>query len=70
MRTDGYCAGTEDCNDTNPAIHPGSTETCDGQDNDCDGVIDEDCSACTDEDGDGFCDDVDCDDMDATITRV
>jgi len=29
-----------DCNDGNPAIKPGSTELCDGQDNDCDGTLD------------------------------
>jgi hypothetical protein len=37
---DGYseCAG--DCNDMNPAIHPGAAEVCDGLDNDCDAVAD------------------------------
>lgn len=30
-----------DCDDTNPAIHPGAQEICgDGEDNDCDGLVD------------------------------
>ncbi|MBX3247453.1 MAG: hypothetical protein KF901_09750 [Myxococcales bacterium] len=35
------CAGGTDCDDTNPAIHPGATEICDGVDNDCSGAIDD-----------------------------
>ncbi|MFB6372808.1 MAG: putative metal-binding motif-containing protein [Bradymonadaceae bacterium] len=30
-----------DCRDSNPRIHPGATDTCDGADNDCDANIDE-----------------------------
>jgi hypothetical protein len=37
---DGYYAW-EDCNDRDPLVYPGSSETCDGRDNDCDGEIDE-----------------------------
>lgn len=44
---DGYERG-EDCDDDDPAVHPGATEICDDHvDNDCDGFFDtadvEDC---------------------------
>jgi len=32
----------DDCDDTDPTIHPTSPETCDGADQDCDGTLDED----------------------------
>jgi hypothetical protein len=49
---DGYgwefCAENPDCDDFNPAVHPGADEGCaDGLDNDCDGArdaVDTDCS--------------------------
>ena len=46
---DGYtlCAG--DCDDANPAIHPGATEICNGVDDNCDRV--------TDNGGSALCDD-------------
>ncbi len=48
-----------DCDETNPAINPGATEVCDGKDNNCDGVIDENgATGCVtryyDGDGDGY----------------
>jgi len=35
-----------DCDDTNPAIHPGAAEVCDGKDNDCNGIADDAACAC------------------------
>ena len=48
-----------DCNDSDPQVNPNATEICDGVDNDCDGVVDqEDSEGCTnwfiDEDSDGL----------------
>lgn len=37
---DGYIVGV-DCDDLDPGFSPGQTESCDGIDNDCDGLIDE-----------------------------
>jgi hypothetical protein len=39
---DGYNDGP-DCDDADPAVHPGAFESCDGTDNDCDGTIDDGC---------------------------
>jgi hypothetical protein len=53
---DGYYA-FEDCNDNDPAIHPGATELCDGIDSDCDGLADDNAlllSFFADTDGDGY----------------
>lgn len=37
---DGFTECGGDCNDGNPAIHPGAVDICDGFDNDCDGTVD------------------------------
>jgi len=33
---DGFTVGGGDCDDTDPLVHPGATETCNGVDDDCD----------------------------------
>ena len=37
----GYTDNPGDCDDTDDTVYPGTTEVCDGVDNDCDGSIDE-----------------------------
>lgn len=78
------CANSSglDCNDNNPNINPGQTETAacsDSLDNDCDGYIDNndpDCSGCEDQDFDSYkvvvtsganCGSLDCDDTNAFL---
>ena len=47
-----------DCDDLDPQVHPGATEQCNGEDDDCDGDIDEDAEGrrtfWVDYDGDGY----------------
>lgn len=49
---DTYTTCDGDCDDHNPAVHPGAAEICNGMDDDCDRVIDEG----FDLDGDGIAD--------------
>lgn len=52
----GYVPDGTDCDDHDAAVHPDNTDTCDGIDEDCDGLIDEDSAWITawpDADGDG-----------------
>ena len=37
----GYVANPDDCDDSDPATNPSGTEIPDGNDNDCDGIVDE-----------------------------
>ncbi len=54
----------DDCLDTDPSVHPNGTETCNGLDDDCSGIVDNGTS-CYDDDGDGFSEEEgDCDDED------
>lgn len=57
----GYVSDNTDCDDGNNAVHPGATETCNGIDDDCNGLADNDdpgvsgqTSWYADIDGDGF----------------
>lgn len=62
----GTCGGA-DCDDTSALTEPGATELADGQDNDCDGTVDEG-TARYDDDGDGVTElGGDCDDADPQV---
>jgi hypothetical protein len=57
----GYIADSSDCDDYSAAVHPGASEVCDGDDNDCDGLTDDADPGVTgtstlyaDSDGDGY----------------
>jgi len=55
----GYVANDSDCDDVEATTYPGADEYCDGEDDDCDGTIDEDTAVDAgtwyyDADGDGY----------------
>jgi hypothetical protein len=52
---DGSCA-VDDCNDADANVFPGAAESCNGEDDDCDGTVDEGVSSVyyADEDDDGY----------------
>ena len=77
-RPDGYVPSDagEDCDDADASIYPGATELCDGLDNDCNGIVDDDLETSTyyaDDDGDGFGDpdspELLCEDMSGYVTN-
>lgn len=53
---DGFTSDEGDCDDTDASIHPGAEEVCNGEDEDCDGFVDEDYP---DSDLDGIADCID-----------
>ena len=62
---DGWTVEDGDCDDTDPSVHPGADEGCDGLDTDCDGALGPDE---IDDDGDGVSEcDGDCDDAHANL---
>jgi hypothetical protein len=52
----GYVTNDEDCDDRNENVYPGAPEVCNGEDDDCDGEVDEGLAVIyyRDVDGDGF----------------
>jgi len=65
---DGWPSYPDDCDDYRANVNPGETEVCDGLDNDCNGVFDDNLYCPDDLDGDGYSPyGGDCDDTDNTV---
>lgn len=61
IQPNAYVSDNTDCDDSNPAVHPGATEVCNGIDDDCNGLTDNSDPGITgqsiwyaDADGDGY----------------
>lgn len=50
---EGFVTNGDDCDDASAASYPGATEVCDGEDNDCDGEVDEACVEAPEDAGTG-----------------
>jgi hypothetical protein len=67
---DGITSCGGDCDDDSAIAFPGAVEACNGADDDCDTLVDEETS-CSDDDGDGVTeDDGDCNDGDARVSPL
>ncbi|OGL98361.1 hypothetical protein A2304_01545 [Candidatus Uhrbacteria bacterium RIFOXYB2_FULL_57_15] len=65
IQPDGYVDNGDDCDDLDGSVYPGADETCNGLDDDCDGIVPTDE---TDADGDGTSEcDGDCDGSDGSV---
>ncbi|WP_425639173.1 HYR domain-containing protein [Algoriphagus yeomjeoni] len=53
---EGFVTDNSDCDDLDDTVYPGAPELCDGKDNNCDGIVDEDVQTAfyVDADEDGF----------------
>ena len=73
---DGFTVEEGDCDDCDAEVHPGADEYCNGIDDDCDQLVDEDFDLdgdglvdCVDDDEDGYTEEEgDCDDQDAGVS--